>query len=246
MTEPEGAAAVLDVRGLSAGYGAHTVLHDVDLTVGHGELVSLVGANGGGKSTLFKCVSGNLKARGGGIWLFGEPLGGTPTHRVVRRGLGAVPEGRQIFPGLTVDEHLRLAASYAARQRGVDTEASLARVREMFPILVERGRQAADTLSGGQQQMLVIARALVSEPRMLILDEPSLGLAPLAVADIFRALKELHAAGTAILLIEQNAMAALRLSDRAYVLESGRVVRTGAGSELAEDEELIAHYVGRG
>jgi branched-chain amino acid transport system ATP-binding protein len=164
---------------------------------------------------------------------------------VIRRGLGAVPEGRQIFPGLTVNEHLRLAASYAARQRRVDTDASLAHVREMFPILVERGGQLADTMSGGQQQMLVIARALISQPEMLILDEPSLGLAPLTVADIFRALKQLHAAGVAILLIEQNAMAALRLSDRAYVLESGRVVRTGSGAELAEDEELIAHYVGK-
>jgi branched-chain amino acid transport system ATP-binding protein len=236
--------AALEARNLTAGYGPHTVLNDVTVEVRPGELVAVIGANGGGKSTLFKCLCGNLRPRQGHVSMFGERTAGVRPHKVVRAGLGAVPEGRQIFSGLTVDEHLRLAASYSARGRSTDTAAALDRVHELFPILRERGRQRAHTMSGGQQQMLAIGRALMGEPKVLILDEPSLGLAPLAVADIYKALIRLHQSRVAILLIEQNAMAALRLSDRAYVIESGRVVRTGPGRELAEDTELINHYVG--
>lgn len=245
MGEPRTVTA-LAARGLTTGYGSHTVLHDVSIEVLPGELVALIGANGGGKSTLFSCFTGRLRPRRGHVTMYGHDIGGRGTHRVVRAGLGAVPEGRQVFPGLSVDEHLRLAAAYTTRGRRADTAAALDRVYELFPVLRERGRQRAHTLSGGQQQMLAIGRALMGEPRVLILDEPSLGLAPIAVAGIYRALDRLHASGVAILLIEQNALAALRLSDRAYVLENGRVVRSGAGRELAEDTELLDHYIGRG
>lgn len=235
----------LEARNLCAGYGQNMVLRDVTVQVRPGEFVSLIGANGGGKSTLFKCFSGHVRVRSGTLSMFGASIASAKPHRIVRAGLGEVPEGRQVFAGLSINDHLRLAAAYATGGRSVDTRASLARVHELFPLLKERGDQQAGTLSGGQQQMLVIGRALMGSPRALMLDEPSLGLAPLAVADIFRALKQLNNSGVSILLIEQNAMAALRMSDRAYVLESGRVVQTGTGVELAEDSDLISHYVGR-
>jgi branched-chain amino acid transport system ATP-binding protein len=178
------------------------------------------------------------------VRLFGEDLGGKAPHEIVRAGLGEVPEGRHVFPGLSVAEHLRLAAAFGARARGADAAALIARVHELFPLLRDRADQAAGTMSGGQQQMLVIGRALMTRPRALMLDEPSLGLAPLAVEGIFTALRELNRSGVAVLLIEQNAMAALRLADRAYVLQNGRVVREGSGAELASDRALIEHYVG--
>lgn len=234
----------VEAQDVCAGYGAQTILRNVTIQVRPGEFVSIIGANGGGKSTLFKCISGHVRVQSGNLSLLGKDITRAKPHSIVRAGLGEVPEGRQVFGGLTVAEHLRLAATYATGRRVVDTRATLDRVHTLFPILKERAQQQVGTLSGGQQQMLVIGRALMGMPRALMLDEPSLGLAPLAVAGIFRALKELNESGVAVLLIEQNAMAALRLSDRAYVLESGRVVQTGTGAELVEDSDLISHYVG--
>lgn len=238
------ARPALDAVNITAGYGRHTVLRDVSVTVAQGELVSLIGANGAGKSTLFRCLSGRLKPWSGTISLFGENIENKAPHQVVRAGLGQVPEGRQIFAGLNVSDHLRLAANYGARLKGQAVADLLDRVHTLFPLLKERSGQAAGTLSGGQQQMLVIGRALMTQPRMLILDEPSLGLAPLAAREIFRSLAELNRSGVAVLLVEQNAMLALRLSHRAYVLQGGRIVRHGLGADMAQDSELIAHYVG--
>lgn len=236
----------LDAVNITAGYGRHTVLRDVSVRVAEGELVSLIGANGAGKSTLFRCLSGRLKLWSGTISLFGESIQNKAPHQVVRAGLGQVPEGRQIFAGLNVSDHLRLAATYGARLKGEAVADLLDRVHTLFPLLKERSGQTAGTLSGGQQQMLVIGRALMTRPRMLILDEPSLGLAPLAAREIFRSLVELNRSGVAVLLVEQNAMLALRLSHRAYVLQGGRIVRQGLGADMAQDTELIAHYVGTG
>lgn len=233
----------LEVDRVVAGYGRHVVLRDVSVHVAYGELVSLIGANGAGKSTLFKCITGHIQPRSGDVRMFGQSVAGVAPHKIVRSGLGEVPEGRHVFPGLSVAEHLRLAASYGVTNSADGTR--LEQVHKLFPLLRERAGQKAGTLSGGQQQMLVIARALMTRPRALILDEPSLGLAPLAVEDIFAALRTLNDAGVAILLIEQNAMAALRLADRAYVMRGGRVVREGTGHELAHDRELVSHYVGR-
>lgn len=243
-TQADAAGDALEAVDVTAGYGRNMVLRDVSLRVGQGEFVSLIGSNGAGKSTLFKCLSGHVRPRSGRVRLFGEDLGSKAPHEIVRVGLGEVPEGRHVFPGLTVTEHLRLAAAFGARARGEDAAALTERVYETFPLLKDRGQQAAGTMSGGQQQMLVIARALMTRPRALMLDEPSLGLAPLAVENIFAALRELNRSGVAVLLIEQNAMAALRLANRAYVLQNGRVVREGSGAELAEDRALIEHYVG--
>jgi branched-chain amino acid transport system ATP-binding protein len=242
--QADGAGDVLDAVDVTAGYGRNMVLRDVTVRVRQGEFVSLIGANGAGKSTLFKCLGGHVRPRSGRVRLFGEDLGGKAPHEIVRAGLGEVPEGRHVFPGLSVREHLQLAAAFGARARGEDAASLTARVHELFPLLRDRGAQAAGTMSGGQQQMLVIGRALMTRPRALMLDEPSLGLAPLAVEGIFTALRELNRSGVAVLLIEQNAMAALRLADRAYVLQNGRVVREGSGAELASDRALIEHYVG--
>jgi branched-chain amino acid transport system ATP-binding protein len=238
---------MLELRGLVAGYGDLTVLHGIDLTVGPGEIVALVGANGAGKSTLVKTVSGLLPTRAGSIMLAGEAIEGWPARARVRGGIAHVPEGRQIIAGLTVAENLRLGAYVARRRLG---PAGIARrveaVCRHFPVLSGRLDEPAGNLSGGQQQMLAIARALMLEPRVLLLDEPSLGLSPVLVAEIFRLIGDLRAQGLAILLSEQNARLSLAIAERGYVIEMGRVALQGRGRELLDRPEVVERYLGIG
>ena len=238
---------MLAVRGLTAGYGDARVLRGVDLDVAPGEIVALVGANGAGKSTLLKCLSGLVAPAGGTIALGGRSIAGLPPARIVRLGIAHVPEGRQIFSRLTVADNLMLGAYGEIRHLGREgLEARRAEVCGIFPALLPRLAQEASLLSGGQQQMLAIARGLMARPRVLLLDEPSLGLAPVLVAEIFAVLRDLRAAGVGLLIVEQNARLSLAAADRGYVLESGRVVLTGTGSDLARTPEVIHRYLGVG
>jgi len=231
---------MLQVRGLQAGYGRIPALHGIDLRVGAGELVALLGANGAGKSTLLRALSG-VHPASGNIFFNNNEIQNLPAERRVALGIVQVPEGRQVFGPLTVEDNLRLGAY--ARGRG-GTQASLERVYALFPALASRRGEAAGTLSGGQQQMLAIGRALMAQPRLLLLDEPSMGLAPRLVAEIFACIQGLRAADTAILLVEQNAAAALAIADRAYVLEAGRLTLSGTGKELLADDAVRTAYLG--
>jgi branched-chain amino acid transport system ATP-binding protein len=238
---------MLEVRRLSTGYGGRAVVHEIDLTVEPGRIVALVGANGAGKSTLVKAISGLLPPLAGQILFDGGAIEQrTPRERVLT-GIAHVPEGRQVFAALTVAENLRLGA-YAHRGRigeaGINERIS--KVCERFPVLLQRLHQPAGTLSGGQQQMLAIARGLMAEPRLLLLDEPSLGLSPILVAEIFRMIDQLRAQGIAILLSEQNARMSLAIADRAYVIETGRVVLAGSGQDLLGRPEVAERYLGVG
>jgi len=233
---------MLDVRGLSAGYGAVTVLRDVSLHVGPGEVVALVGANGAGKSTLVKAVSGLLRPGSGAVLLDGQPVHALPVAARVRRGIVHVPEGRQVFAGLTARENLALGAHLDRS----DLAARITDACAAFPDLRARLDQPAGAFSGGQQQMLAIARGLMARPRLLMLDEPSLGLAPLLVAEVFRLVAALRTRGIAVLLAEQNARAALAVADRGVVIENGRVVMEGAASALLASPEIAARYLGTG
>src|SRR5262245_18874146 len=234
-------APMLAVKGLTTLYGAIQALHGVGLEVGKGEIVTLIGANGAGKSTLLMTICGNPRARSGSIALDGEDITGLATHEIVRRGVAQVPEGRRIFPRMSVYENLQMGATLgdpAHFQRDLD------RVFEMFPRLGERRDQRGGTLSGGEQQMLAIARALMSRPRLLLLDEPSLGLAPLIVRQIFEAIGRFACEeGVTIFLVEQNAFHALRLADRGYVLANGRVRLSGTGRELLANAEVRSAYL---
>jgi len=233
---------VLSLRGVTVGYGKTPVLREVSLEVPRGEVVALLGANGAGKTTIMRTVMGFLKPWSGSVVFDGQDLGGQRPARIVRRGVGLVPEGRQIFGHLTVDENLVMGA-YARRDpAGVRSDREW--VLSLFPVLAERLRQRAGTLSGGEQQMLAIGRALMARPRLLLLDEPSLGLAPLLVREIFEVIGKIHQEGTTVLLVEQNARMALSVAARAYVLETGRVVREGAARELMEDPSVRAAYLG--
>jgi branched-chain amino acid transport system ATP-binding protein len=234
--------SLLELRDVDVAYGDLPALRGVSLMVEAGEIISVVGANGAGKTTMLRTVSGLLRPRAGEIRLDGTRVDRLPTHAVVERGVVHVPEGRKIFPSLTVRENLELG-SYTPRARA-ERGRSLDRVIALFPILGERRRQAAGTLSGGQQQMLAIGRALMALPRILMLDEPSLGLAPLVVQEIFRIIGEINRAGVAILLVEQNTQQALALAQRGYVLENGRVVLVGRGSELLDNEHVRRAYLG--
>jgi branched-chain amino acid transport system ATP-binding protein len=234
--------SLLELRDVDVAYGDLPALRGVSLMVEAGEIISVVGANGAGKTTMLRTVSGLLRPRAGEILLDGARVDRLPTHTVVERGVVHVPEGRKIFPSLTVRENLELG-SYTPRARA-ERGRSLDRVIGLFPILGERRRQAAGTLSGGQQQMLAIGRALMALPRILMLDEPSLGLAPLVVQEIFRIIGEINRAGAAILLVEQNTQQALALAQRGYVLENGRVVLVGRGSELLDNEHVRRAYLG--
>ena len=206
-----------------------------------GEIVTLIGANGAGKSTTLQTVSGLLHSRTGSIEFLGENLSGVPAHKIVARGLAQVPEGRRVFLQMTVEENLEMGA-YTRSGGGID--ADMEKVYNYFPRLMERRRQIAGTLSGGEQQMLAMGRALMSRPKLLMLDEPSMGLAPILVEQIFEIIRTLHKAGTTILLVEQNAQAALSVADRGYVLETGKIVTSGTGAELLASPEIKRAYLG--
>ena len=231
---------MLEVRALSSYYGRIQALADIELTVQEGELVALVGANGAGKSTLLRAISG-VQPCSGEINFDGKDIGADSPERRVRSGIVQVPEGRQVFGPLSVDDNLRLGAYTRTR---AESDVELERVYAMFPALKERSRQAAGLLSGGQQQMLAMGRGLMAKPRLLLLDEPSMGLAPRLVEDIFAKVRELKQARTTIFLVDQNARAALSVADRGYVLETGRVVLAGSGVELLADEKVRQAYLG--
>ncbi|SDS50440.1 ABC transporter ATP-binding protein [Bradyrhizobium canariense] len=232
---------MLEIAGLSSGYGGPAVLKDVSLHVGAGEIVTVVGANGAGKTTLLNAVAGLLRPSGGTVRLDGAAIGGRPAERIVRAGLSLVPEGRQVVAPLSVEENL-LVGAYG-RKRG-DVKETLAAVYNRFPRLKERRRQPAGLLSGGEQQMLAIGRALMAGPRVLLLDEPSMGLAPLIVSEIFTLLRELNQQGLTMLLVEQNARKALALAKRGYVLDGGRIVLEGPAEELAKSPAIVDAYLG--
>jgi len=234
--------SLLSVRGLHAGYGDLPVVHDLNLEVGAGEVVSLVGANGAGKSTLLKSIVGVVKPTSGSVTFDGDDISKVPPHQIVARGLAMVPEGRHLFPRLSVEENLLLGAYHkAARQHANEVRDEM---YDLFPRLSERRKQLAGSLSGGEQQMCAIARSLMSRPRLLMLDEPSLGLAPIIVEEVFALIRRLSQAGVTILLVEQNVVEALELSDHGNVIDHGRVVLSGTGPELLEHPELQAAYFG--
>ena len=236
-------SALLEVRDLHAGYGASSVLFGVDLTIREGEVATLLGRNGMGKSTLVKCLCGWLRPTAGTISFDGHAVAGAPAHVIGKLGLGLVPEGRQVFPTLSVRENL--VATARAPQVSGQTAWTIERVVAFFPRLGERLQQMAGTLSGGEQQMLAIGRALMSRPALLLLDEPSLGLAPLMVEHIFEVIRELKRQGTTMLLVEQNIHHALDVADRAYVMETGRVTLEGPAAELKRNPQVEQSYLGR-
>jgi branched-chain amino acid transport system ATP-binding protein len=235
---------MLTLKSVQAGYGPLTVLKGVSLHVRQGEVVTLIGGNGAGKSTMLRTIAGLLPVRRGTVEFAGQKLNGVPAERVVTLGLALVPEGRRVFATLSVAANLELGAFHRTDHRQVrrDREELL----ERFPLLRERAAQPAGTLSGGEQQMLAICRALMAKPRLLMLDEPSMGLAPRMVRQVYDILRELRTRGTTLLLIEQNARAALKLADRGYVMETGRIILDGAAQELREDPEVQRAYLGKG
>ena len=233
---------MLEVTNLEVAYGALMALQGVSLTIQHGEMVALVGPNGAGKSTLLKTIAGLLVPRSGKIQWEGKRMEGTPPERIVEHGIALVPEGRRLFASMTVRENLELGAFTHRAQKA--RRAQLDRVYGIFPRLFERERQLAGLLSGGEQQMLALARALMGLPRLLLLDEPSLGLAPRVVEAIFSVLSTLHGEGMSLLIVEQNVQAVLSLARRAYILESGRIVGEGEGQRLLQDDHVRAAYLG--
>jgi len=233
---------LLYIENISVYYGKIRALHDVSITVGKGEIVSLIGANGAGKSTILKAVSGILAPRSGRILLAGKDLVGVAPHRIVRMGVSLVPEGRGIFANMTVRDNLEMGAF--TRDSRAEIEKSVADVFSLFPQLRARAFQSAGTLSGGEQQMLAIGRAMVAKPDVVLLDEPSMGLSPFLVRDIFHLIREINRAGTTILLVEQNAFMALSVAHRAYVLETGAIALTGIASELRQNAKVRAAYLG--
>ena len=233
---------MLEVKNLSVHYGMIQAVRNVDFKVNEGEIVSLIGANGAGKSTILKTLSGLIHPSEGEIVYLGENIASTSAKKIVEKGLVQVPEGRHVFPGLTVKENLELGAFLRKDKEGIQKD--MEAVFERFPILEERKDQDAQTLSGGEQQMLAMGRALMSRPKLLLLDEPSMGLAPIFIREIFKIIQEIQKTGTTVLLIEQNAKMALSISNRAYVLETGSVVLSGTGQELLESDEIQKAYLG--
>ncbi|HWS56488.1 MAG TPA: ABC transporter ATP-binding protein [Pyrinomonadaceae bacterium] len=233
---------MLTLENISVNYGAINALKGVSMHVEQGEVITLIGANGAGKTTTLRTITGLLAPREGRVLYEGEEISGAPTHRLVARGIAMSPEGRGVFANLTVRENLQMGAYLKKDKREIGED--MQNGFRLFPRLKERESQKAGTLSGGEQQMLAMARALMSRPRLLLLDEPSLGLAPLVVHTIFEAIEEIRAKGTTILLVEQNAHAALKHSDRAYVLETGRIVMEGPSKELAADPRIKEAYLG--
>ena len=234
--------ALLEVEGLNVHYGDVHVIHDLTLSVGAGEIVTLIGSNGAGKTTTVNALSGVLRARSGEKRYQGRPLNSLSAHVRVAQGLVQVPEGRMLFPQLPVRENLRMGSFPRAVRKRAD--ARMGMVFELFPRLQERQGQAAGTLSGGEQQMLAIGRGLMAFPQLLILDEPSIGLAPLMVAEMFRVIREINRGGVAVLLIEQNAVQSLQLAHRGFVLEHGHLTRAGAAADLLQDDAIRSAYLG--
>jgi branched-chain amino acid transport system ATP-binding protein len=237
---------MLELRKISTGYGGRPVVHDIDLTVEAGEIVTLVGANGAGKSTLVKTISGLLRPQRGQILFDGNPIETLSPRARVRLGIAHVPEGRQTFAGMTVAENLELGGLLHRARGSTDTAERMRQVCERFPVLLERLHEVVANFSGGQHQMLAIARGLMAQPKLLILDEPSLGLSPVLVTQIFHLIAGLRERGTAILLSEQNARLSLAIADRGYVVENGRVAISGKGRELLESSDIAARYLGVG
>jgi branched-chain amino acid transport system ATP-binding protein len=236
---------MLRVKNLDVAYGQRLALRHVSLHVDPGEIVSLIGANGAGKTSLLRTVAGLVRARAGELTFAGQAIGRLPPERVVMLGCSLVPEGRQVFATLPVRENLLLGATVQYRRgKAAEVEADLQRAYRLFPRLEQRAEQLAGTLSGGEQQMLAMARALMARPRLVMLDEPSMGLAPLVVKDLFQAISTIRDEGATVLLVEQNAREALRLSDRGYVLETGRIVLTGSAQELLRNRDVQRAYLG--
>ena len=233
--------AILKVEEINVYYGSIHAIKGVSFEVAKGEIVTLIGANGAGKSTTLNTVAGLLRSKTGSVTFQGEDLGKVPPHKMVAKGLAMVPEGRRVFLQMTTQENLEMGAY---TQKGKPSETDLEMVYEQFPRLKERRRQVAGTLSGGEQQMLAMGRALMSHPQLLMLDEPSMGLAPILVEQIFEIIQKLHENGTTILLVEQNAQAALSVADRGYVLETGKVVTSGSGAELLASPAIKKAYLG--
>ncbi len=234
-------ASILKVDNINVYYGSIHAVKDVSFEVNEGEIVTLIGANGAGKSTTLNTISGLLHSRTGSITFLEEPLDKVPCHKVVSKGLALVPEGRRVFLQMTVQENLEMGAY---TQTGKNIAQDLDTIYALFPRLKERMKQIAGTLSGGEQQMLAMGRALMSHPKLLMLDEPSMGLAPILVEQIFEIIQNLHKAGTTILLVEQNAAAALSVADRGYVLETGKIVTSGTGRELLASPAIKKAYLG--
>jgi branched-chain amino acid transport system ATP-binding protein len=232
---------LLALKDITAGYGDVTILRNVSLTVSEGQIVALIGANGAGKTTTLKTVSGLIRPSKGTITFGDEPIRSLPTHKIVDLGLIQVPEGRHLFPKMSVQENLELGSFRRGKTKRAET---FARVLQMFPKLEERRDQMAGTLSGGEQQMLAIGRSLMTLPKLLMLDEPSLGLAPLIVQDIFRIVQEIRETGTTVLIVEQNAIQTLSIADHAYVMENGKIVLQGSGAELLKDPKIRTAYLG--
>ena len=234
-------STILKVDDINVYYGSIHAIKGVSFSVEEGEIVTLIGANGAGKSTTLNTIAGLLHSRTGAVEFLGEDINRVPPHKVVEKGLALVPEGRRVFLQMSVQENLEMGA-YTQPKSGI--AADLEMVFELFPRLEERRRQVAGTLSGGEQQMLAMGRALMSHPKLLMLDEPSMGLAPILVEQIFEIIKNLHKAGSTILLVEQNAQAALSIADRGYVLETGKIVTTGTGAELLSSPAIKKAYLG--
>jgi len=233
---------LLELRDITLLYGRIQALHGISLTVGQGEIVALIGANGSGKSTTLATISSLLKPRRGSVTFEGQALHTRAAHEIISLGIAHVPEARRLFPDMTVEENMLLGALTPEAKK--TRPEMLEKVYTLFPRMRERAKQLAGTMSGGEQQMAAIGRGLMSKPRLLMLDEPSLGLSPLLVGDIFRVVEEVHAQGVTVLLVEQNVFKTLTIADRAYVLENGQIVHTGTGQELLNDEHVKKAYLG--
>ncbi|MEM2384779.1 MAG: ABC transporter ATP-binding protein [Candidatus Bathyarchaeia archaeon] len=233
---------MLEVNGVDTFYGEAQVLHNVKINVRNGELVAIVGSNGAGKSTLLKTIAGLIHPSSGSITFLGEKIDRLPPYKVAEKGIIYTPEGRRIFPQMTVLENLLMGAYTREARRKI--KENIERVYQLFPVLKERKNQIAGTLSGGEQQMLTIGRSLMANPKLLLLDEPSLGLAPKIILDLYESIKKIHEQGTTILLVEQNVQISLSICDRAYVLENGRIILEGRGEELLNNDEVRKAYLG--